>query len=627
MSAHPQFDNASPALPADFPIVLRFESLHPNDLGRFKMHDQRQGGDLSHVDPVKKLLNEVLYAQPKWDAQIKSEVEQAKARNMAENIRALEEKSRIKEAKQVKEAGFVDPWKRCQIGPLREGILTVNKAWFGGTGHDAWNTDRVSSFKSRAMDFLNEHFPDGQLRFASAHADEEAFHIHFVVAVWAERVTVNRGSQILLQASKNPLLSNYEYAQTLAGEAFAPLGLTRGEERAKAIREAKARGEVPPERRRHVAPSEWRAEQIKQADAIKQAAEQEAKTMIAAGRTLGTATVRKSRKRAIKEAQATKAAAAKDVLAAERQKQAEEQAAMAARQAADAARQDQAEAQAAVIQLTQQAGEVTQAAEAALERARLTKQAVAADVSALHAQKVGLVAEVRDIAAEKEQVQEAVTTAQTHLAEVKVEVLEVSAKRVEVEKAAAAAHQDLTNARAEMAVVSAERVQVEAVVKAALSDLTEVKAEVAVISQQKEAVARELTGLEALIAAAKRELSEVKGRVEATFKGLKLLAGQVIGWGKLDPDAAPSLTWGVNAPPDPATRKALIRSIKPGIEEFMPLAAAIVEATAAVTQQARRELAEEAAFLSDLRTDWTEAQKTRLETLRRQGDGSDPSLS
>lgn len=117
------------------------------------------------------------------------------------------------------------------------------------------------------MDFLQENFPDGQLRYASGHADEEAFHIHFVVAVWREKVSKHSGRQLLLQASANPLIARYETAQDLAGEAFAPLGITRGERRAEAARAAKAAGQQLPEKRAHVPPSQWRAKLLADAQA------------------------------------------------------------------------------------------------------------------------------------------------------------------------------------------------------------------------------------------------------------------------------------------------------------------------------------------------------------------------
>ncbi|WP_255013327.1 plasmid recombination protein [Roseovarius sp. M141] len=274
------------------------------------MHDKRSGGDLSHVDLGSTALNEHLFGEEGWKKTLLAEIDQAKRQNIHAHVEALKAKSRKREARGVQEQGLVDPWKRSRHGPLREGILTVNKKWFGGTGHADWDPEQVGRFRAAALAFLQQHFPDGQLRYASGHADEEAYHIHFVVAVWRERITVNRGQQVLLQASMNPLIYSYEHAQDLAGEAFTDLGITRGVRDAEARREAKRNGEPVPAKRRHVPPSQWRAEQQKLARAEAQQTledeKQKADRIVEEGRTLASATVRKSRKRAIKEARERK---------------------------------------------------------------------------------------------------------------------------------------------------------------------------------------------------------------------------------------------------------------------------------------------------------------------------------
>lgn len=358
MSVHPHFDNAQPVTGFKYPIVLRFEGLHPNDLGRFGMHDKRRGGDLSHVDPDLSHLNEELLAGPKWKDVILSEVREAGRNNLAEHLRALTAKSRKKEAREVEKMGLIDPWQRSKGGPLREGILTVNKEWFGGTGHGGWDPKKVAQFKAAAMKFLTRHFPDGQLRYASGHADEEAFHIHFVIAVWRERITANRGRQILLQASMNPLLSRYEHAQDLAGEAFTDIGITRGERRAEARRIAKAAGTPVPEKRRHVPPSEWRAEQITlgaaEAKQVITKARDQADTVVAEAQTLATATLRKSRKRAIREAKERKAVASREVSAAERQRDIATRATARLASEAETARQQKDAAETSLLGIQQE---------------------------------------------------------------------------------------------------------------------------------------------------------------------------------------------------------------------------------------------------------------------------------
>ena len=385
MSIHPEFDNPQPAAIGSTPIVLRFQGLHPNDLGRFQMHDARGGGDLSHVDPEGTGLNEVLVGAPNWKARLLAEIEEAKRENFREHVTALRAKSRKKDALLVEERGLVDPWRRSQHGPLREGILTVNKEWFGGPGHAEWDPEKVAEFRAAAIAFLKQNFPDGQLRYASAHADEEAFHIHFVVVKWRECVSANRGRQCLLQASLNPLFASYEHAQDMAGEAFEHLGITRGERRAEARRLAKAAGEPVPERRRHVPPSEWRAEERRLAAAEAQeiarkereASQLKAERIVDDGRTLAKATVRKSRKRAIREARERKEKAAREAQA-ETAKEARRRDVVARetahlKAAGEAAEKEKREAEAGLQRIEDTASATMKELDADAERLRLIK--------------------------------------------------------------------------------------------------------------------------------------------------------------------------------------------------------------------------------------------------------------
>lgn len=262
MSTHPSFDAAASAIQTLHPAVLSFKGLHPKDLGKFAMHDKRRGGDLSHIDPRLSAMNEVLHGGPQWIDSVREKIRAAGATNHKEHIAALKAKSRHREAAEVEAAGPRDPWRSCKGGPMREGLLTVNKAWFGGTGQSLWDPERVKAFTRTALTFLRAHFPVDQLCYASAHRDEEAFHIHFVVLVWTVRTTLNRGRQILLQASANPLLARYEHAQDLVGAAFHHLGIRRGEPRAEQRRAARAAGRPAPEPRRHVPPSQYRQAEI-----------------------------------------------------------------------------------------------------------------------------------------------------------------------------------------------------------------------------------------------------------------------------------------------------------------------------------------------------------------------------
>lgn len=331
MSVYPSFEKPQPVLLSAAPIVLRFQGLHPGNLGKFRMHDRRAGGDLAHVDRATSNRNRIEFGAPEWASDLRFEIAQAQRSNLTEELTALRAKHRMKEASVREQRGLCDPWRHSKEGPLREGILTVNKAWLGGTGIGAWDGERVGAFLATALDFLKLHFPGAQLRFVSSHSDEEAFHLHFVVAVWSVRETANRGRQVTLQPSANALIANYERAQDLAGEHFAQIGLQRGERRAEARRAAKAAGEEPSAPRRHVPPSEWRRGEIRRgkerAAALEERAEAAAQNIIETAKSAASTALRKSRKRAIKEARGRKESAERAAMRAETQRRVEEEAA------------------------------------------------------------------------------------------------------------------------------------------------------------------------------------------------------------------------------------------------------------------------------------------------------------
>lgn len=378
MSVHPRFDNPKPVARLETaPIVLRFASMFPRDLKRREMHDKRTGGDLTHIRMDLSHLNTQPVGGQDWIERLHREIAAAMEHNFEEEIAARERKGRFLEAERLRERGPVDPWKSTRGGPLREGIITVNKLWFGGTGHEHWDPDRVEAFKQRATDFLLEHFPDGQLREVNIDEDEEALHIHFAVAVWVEKVSQNRGTQWLLQPSANPLLANYEYAQDLAGEAFVDLGIHRGERRAEAARQALAAGVEMPEPPRHAPPSDWRREQRRLAladrDRIREASRAEAEATVADGVALAKSVVKKSRKRAIAEAKARKAEAARQVAVAQRDRARADAQAEVTRRAKLEAEEARKEAERKVEAAREEAARLAKAAEQTrIEEARAT---------------------------------------------------------------------------------------------------------------------------------------------------------------------------------------------------------------------------------------------------------------
>ncbi|KIC23953.1 hypothetical protein RA23_12780, partial [Leisingera sp. ANG-S3] len=123
--------------------MLRFAGLFPQGLGKFKIHDERGGGDLDHVDQELSRLNQVLAGEPGWQQQIRGEIAEMRRHNHQEHLRALKAKSRMKDARKLEAEGPADPWRSCSRGPLREGIFTVNKDWLGGAGLSEWDPERV----------------------------------------------------------------------------------------------------------------------------------------------------------------------------------------------------------------------------------------------------------------------------------------------------------------------------------------------------------------------------------------------------------------------------------------------------------------------------------------------------
>ncbi|MFC3086759.1 hypothetical protein [Tabrizicola soli] len=368
MSIHAHFDKADRIERLDeAPIVLRFEPMFPRDLKRREMHGNRRGGDLTHIRAHLSHLNWQEIGGPDWIDRLNARIAQAAQENLQEEIDARTRKGRHKEAREVSRRGLVDPWKYTRLGPLREGVLTVNKRWLGGTGLEEWDLRRVFDFLDSAMDFLTENFPGDQLLEVHADVDEEAFHLHFVAGVWVEKVSENRGRQRLLQPSANPLIARYEHAQDVAGEAFLALGIHRGERRAEAVRQALAAGLEVPEPRRHIPPSEWRREQrrlaLEDRDRIREAARAEAAATVADGVALAKSAVKKSRKRSIAEAKARKAETDREVAAAERDRARAEAQAEVARRASLEAEAARKEADRQAEAAREEAARVAQAAQ------------------------------------------------------------------------------------------------------------------------------------------------------------------------------------------------------------------------------------------------------------------------
>ena len=135
MTIHSRFDKVDRVERIDTaPIVLRFKPMFPRDLKRREMHGKRLGGDLTHIREHLSHLNWQEIGGPDWIDRLNKRIAEAARANLQEEIDARSRKGRHKEARKVRERGLVDPWKYTQLGPLREGVLTVNKKWLGGDG-------------------------------------------------------------------------------------------------------------------------------------------------------------------------------------------------------------------------------------------------------------------------------------------------------------------------------------------------------------------------------------------------------------------------------------------------------------------------------------------------------------
>ncbi|PRZ42908.1 plasmid recombination protein [Tritonibacter scottomollicae] len=572
MTVHPKFTKSKPVSPKKYPVVLRFKGLWPRDLRRFIFHDLRRGGDLAHVDLGLTDSNRVLCGEDDWDQVIRDEVAQMKQHNFEEHIAALEAKSRKSEADKVEEAGPADPWRASREGPLREGVLTVNKDWFGGGGQAQWKPERVEAFRQTAMSFLLQSFPGGQLRYASLHMDEEALHIHFVVVVWAEKPSANRGHQVLLQPSENPLLRNYELAQDMAGAAFAKIGITRGERRAEARRQARAEGKPLEKKRRHVPPSEWRAEERRKAQKEKKRlhadAVETAKATVEDGRDLAKAAVKKSRKRAIKEAQARKQRAAQETAEAIRLRDAAEKEALQFEKAAAAASSLKLGFETAIGTLMPLAKGYEERAEKALEKfqakvaerkveeeklARINREAEEGKkgLADLRRRECGLVAEVQSLEQHRAQEAAACITAQ-------------SARQVAEQK-----------------------------LEDAVTQLQQKVAEAEIIS-------------------------------EAIEAGLDLVAEGALLWREETSDRKTGMVWGEAAPKTGDLRAEKRKQIHPAMGMVTRIAQLVARTVKRVLAKQRQKLQDDAEYVRGLREQWEPEAQARLAQIS-QGTDAGPS--
>lgn len=244
------------------PLVFGMRELWPGQLARVEMHQTRTGGDLSHIRPGRTHLNQFLIGDPDWREKLEEDIRRAKELNLRHAYHARRYgRKRKGEAAKLRRAGPVDPWKRDRSeGPLREGVLTANRKHFDGDTPGFPSVEKEDRFRSAALKFLRDQFGASCVA-AWEDRDEEAYHIHFVVAPWVVSESKQAGKQRRLEPSSIPVVKNYEAGHDIAAEYYAGAGLVRGEKRAQARREAYAtegESELPAA---NVPCHEWRADE------------------------------------------------------------------------------------------------------------------------------------------------------------------------------------------------------------------------------------------------------------------------------------------------------------------------------------------------------------------------------
>lgn len=264
----------------DYAVVMRMEGMWPENIVGYESHRTRKGGDLGHVDPGRSHLNKRLIGSANWALEVRTEISEMRMTNFADELEKLEKRRRPKEVAQRLAEGPRDPWRKTRHGPLREVILTANRAWFDNDLTDFFGEGgptREQQLEELAVAWLRAEFGDDCVH-ARADRDEDAYHVHAVIVPR----TVTADGRRMLQPSKHPVIQDYENGQDSVGAWFeaAGIGLVRGERRKQQIREAlehnasvrkaqaaAAPGEVVadvvsvPEHRRHVSPRKWRDEQ------------------------------------------------------------------------------------------------------------------------------------------------------------------------------------------------------------------------------------------------------------------------------------------------------------------------------------------------------------------------------
>lgn len=224
-------------------IILRLSEMTLGHLRGMTLHERRSGGDLSHIDRSRTNQNRVLIGSGNPGDDARTAIKSIRLENLQNEIEALQGGGRKKAANERLLEGMRDPWTSKTKAPFREVFLTASPEFFRepGQGPGEWDTEKAEMFIARAHSFLKERFGCSLIAL-SVHLDEETPHLHGLVIPMTEKNSKSRGRQILVAPSSHPSLKSlggktgYERLQDAAGEAFADLGIERGEARAAELR-------------------------------------------------------------------------------------------------------------------------------------------------------------------------------------------------------------------------------------------------------------------------------------------------------------------------------------------------------------------------------------------------------
>ena len=104
-------------MPKDqYPVVLRFASLYPNQLSKIQMHARRTGGPLEHVAAEFAERNKT-FAGKTFAAEIRAELRAMAKANLSQELAALKARNRKKEAEARASEGRRNPWHGNSGGP------------------------------------------------------------------------------------------------------------------------------------------------------------------------------------------------------------------------------------------------------------------------------------------------------------------------------------------------------------------------------------------------------------------------------------------------------------------------------------------------------------------------------